>query len=279
MSVNHSDSILSVHRLDGNLLRSECTLLETDREVSSWILVDIPNMVIQDAAWEIYRFPGKHPMSARIPKLNGIEAALNSGGKLAMVLKAEAKEPYPVLILECVRGIIQVGCFFTKEMGFETDYAYIKLFEELYKKSCLVYSNPDKWDWTNRVYPKRECVIFKRVNSVTVKKEPSGECSVVSSFRDSHQQMSALTKTDSNGVVLSIEGNFTLYPDILCRSTMLRINDLVGLRLAGMQKRDLGSIVGGESGCDHLLSMLYKTAQTLDETIKSDSEFHRRSPS
>jgi hypothetical protein len=51
---------------------------------------------------------------------------------------------------------------------------------------------------------------------------------------------------------------------------MPRINNIVGVQLTGMSKGQLGALVGGSSGCTHLLSMLYNAAQILDATLKSD---------
>lgn len=278
MILNHSETINSVNRVSKQRLRSETSLLEPDREIGAWIEVDLPNLVIQNAGWEIYRYPGKEAAATELPELLGIKAFLNSGTALADALALGAGEPYPSLILDCVRGIIQVACFFTKELGFASDIAYIKYFEEQFSESCLLYHNPERWDWGDRQYPRREQILFKRITSSTIRKCADGHCDVVAFLRDSHQQLNVFFATDSKGVVQEIDGCFTLHPDVLCMETMKNIYKLVGVQLAGMSKGALGKIVGGVHGCDHLLSLLNKAAQTLDATIKNGDDFTRCSP-
>ncbi|MDR1733164.1 MAG: DUF2889 domain-containing protein [Synergistaceae bacterium] len=267
--IEQSDVVLSVHDEGENALRADCVLLEPDREISAWIRVGVPDLRIRDAGWEIYRLPGEKYAFGRIPELKGVKAYLNAGPELSAALVPLAGHPCRPLILECVRGVIQSDCFIFRELGYASEQDYDRGFAELYKNSCLSYSNADEWEPRERFFPRRKGVVFTRVISVLVEDEPDGYRLAVG-FRDTHQQLNARLRTDRSGTVLDAEGNFTLYPDVLCTKTMALIKNLAGLRLAGMSKGKLGAIVGGPSGCDHLLSMLYRAGETLGSAIERD---------
>lgn len=265
-----SDTVLTVRRISEEDLRSECTILGNDQEVTAWIIADVRDFIVKDAGWEVCRHDAHPPERIPVPEIAGIRAYLNSGGEIKRALAGKGGELLPELLFECVRGFVQTVCRMQKEHGYASTYEYFTDFQRDYCNSCRLYSNTpvDDIEWSKKVYYQPAEIIFNRSNAVSINLKVSGDYEIISHFSDSHQQLASELVTDLNGVVKAAEGFYLRLPDPRCGENVEFLPQLVGRSLVGLEKRTLGSIAGGSKGCDHLVTMLYNTASVFTRMLK-----------
>lgn len=254
-----------VHRIGEDLLKSESLLISDTIEISAWLTADWHDFTVHDAAWEIYRHPTLAPGHFRLTELIGRIGFL---GYTASFIQALGKQCDPILrelTLECIRGFIQVPCLLQKEYGYASTYEYFLDYYDAFINTCLPYSSehPEKMEWVSRPYPRRDYMLFNRVNSIIAFSDDRGGLVVVSDFNDTHQQMAARMKLDNKGVILDADAEFGKRPDKMCCETRIVVKNLIGKRLIGMKKSEIGACVGGKKGCEHMLTMIHHTALTL----------------
>lgn len=265
----NENKVLHVHRQGEDELKAECYLLSNDIEATAWLVADIHDFTIHEAAWEVFRHPEHEAGHFPLPELCGIRAYLDAGGQIRAALGDKQFPLMNELLLESVRGYVQTVCLLLKEHGYRNTYEYFMNFKHLYDQSCLLYSdgNPGHIDWSQKNYHQRETVIFNRLNTATVVLEDEHTYAVQCGFSDSHHQLGALVHLDARGIVTRAEGDYARIPDPLCRENRHNIGKLVGRRLPGMDKAEIGAVVGGSHGCDHMVNMFYHTAQTLSRVF------------
>lgn len=276
--VFYSDTVQTVRRISADDLRSECTILDNDQEVTAWIIADVRDFVVKDAGWEVCRHDSYPSGRVPVPEIVGIRAYLNAGGHFKRALAGKGGNLLQELLSECIRGFVQTVCRTQKEHGYASSHEYYTNFRREYLNSCRLYSGtpPDDIAWSKKVYYQPAEVIFNRSNAVSISVKDSGDYIIVSHFSDSHQQLAAQLTTDANGVVTAAEGFYLRIPDHRCGENVEFVPHLVGCSLVGMKKPTLGLIVGGAKGCDHLVTMLYNASSTFTRMLKHQR--HASSP-
>ena len=261
--VHNSNTILKVYRLNSEKLFSECTILNNKLEITGWIIVNVHNFIIENAAWEAYRSPDGMIGQFKIPELEGIEAYLHSGEHLKRILGGKGQEIIRELISNCIRGIVQVDCFLLDARGYKSYDEYFKYFSTQHANACYLYSNTDKWDWKGKEYNPRTNVLFTRLITTNILCDDNGKYYTTSLFSDSHHQLNLHIITNSEGIVTSAEGEYDRGPRELCFENKRHFKKLIGKNIFKMNKKDIASLVGGSEGCDHLVSLVYNTALAL----------------
>jgi hypothetical protein len=238
-------------------------------EVCAWLITDVKDFVVQDAGWEVARHPILSSKRESISEILGIKAYLRSGGSIKKALAGKGDTLLFELLCECVRGFVQTVSLMQKEHGYASTSEYASDFQKDYKNACRLYNNnQNKIAWNKRTYYQPAEIIFNRVNSVSIEKEVCGDFKLVSHFSDSHQQLASQIATDQQGIVRTAEGFYLRLPDPRCGENVEHFPKLIGCCLLNMDRKTLGAIVGGSSGCDHLVSMLYSTTSAFRHMLR-----------
>lgn len=256
----------SVRRGDDDVLESETSYLDTNRESVARLRVGVSDFVIRDAEWEEQRPVPEGRKVHPVPMLTGKDAYFNAGPALRELTAVTDDPLLAPLFAETVKGIIQAETFIWKERGYSSVEEYEKSWEESYKGSCRYYSNLDRLTqtWFEHVgETTREGNLFVRFKTQTLYSQGNDTFLLVGNFSDSFHQVSVTLTLDREMEVKKAEGNLLRAPDAVCKESAIFLEELVGLNLKGMTKKELANVLGREQGCVHVIDLTYDVAQVL----------------
>lgn len=250
----------------GDLL-AETFIIGTEIEAAGRLIVDKRTFEIKDAVWEVYRSPGsKLNGSYPVPGLKGVTAYFNAGGELRRIMGNEAGGLARELLAECVRGIIQAETFLYLERGYPSPEAYGEYWEKYYVDSCRYYSNlhriSRKWpEYVENFYCGAN--FFNRTRSCSVFEKPGG-ITAAGNLSDSFHEMGVVVDIDEGGRITGCTGNFLRAPDRVCFENASMLEQLKGIVLPGCSKKQIGKVIGGAQGCDHLVDLVNDLGKTVE---------------
>ncbi len=250
---------------------AETFLNGTEIEAAGRLTVNIKTFVIKEAVWEVYRSPGnKFNGCKAVPALKGATAYFNIGKDLRRAVGDEAGGLAGEMLAECIRGIIQAETFLYRERGFQTSDDYGRYWERHYLNSCRYYSNLDrvtrKWsEYVSNYW--RGASFFNRSKNCSVFSKPDG-LKVTGNLSDSFHEMGAVIDVDAEGRVTGCRGGFLRAPDRVCFESGSLLQDLKGIILPHCGKKQIGKVIGGGQGCDHLVDLVSDMAKAVTATIE-----------
>jgi hypothetical protein len=257
----------SVRRLNEELLASETSYVDTAREACARLRVGVADFVIREAEWEVQRpvVPGAGRLQP-IPVLKGKDAYFNSGPALRE-LAAVTGDPLLVpLFAETVKGVIQAETFLWKERGHSTPESYERHWEDAYKDACRYYSHLDRvrQAWFQFVgETQREGNLFVRFKNQTLYVCGNGEFLLTGLLSDSFHEMSIRISLNRELVVKKAGGVLLRVPDAVCKESTDFLQELVGVELKGISKKEMAGHLGKGQGCVHLIDLTFDAAQIL----------------
>ncbi len=261
-----------VRRSDDGLLKGKTSYVDTHREAVAHLLVDVNSFIIQEALWEEQRSPEPLLTRAReVTPLHGSEAYFSSGPALKKV-GTFLKDPLAIaLFSETVKGFIQAETFLLNERGFSSEEDYENKWKQFYEGSCKYFSNLDRatQGWFDHVgESKRNGNLFVRFKTQSLFELGKGQYLLTGNLSDSfHEvnvrlQLEGLTVKEADGVLLRT-------PDLVCREAAALLENLHGIYLKGIAKKDLAKILGEGQGCVHLIDLVSDCVQILDTPLLS----------
>jgi hypothetical protein len=257
----------SVRRGNDDVLESETSYLDTNRESVARLRVGVSDFIIRDAEWEEQRPVPVGRKIQPVPLLAGKDSYLNAGPALRE-LAAVTDDPLLVpLFAEAVKGIIQAETFLWKERGYSSIDEYEKGWEEFYRDSCRYYSNLDRvtQNWFHHVgETTREGSLFVRFKTQTLYFLGNDTFLLSGSFSDSFHQISLTLTLDREMKVTRAEGNLLRAPDAVCKESDVFLKDLVGLNLKSVTKKEIANVLGRDQGCVHVIDLTFDAAQVLN---------------
>lgn len=269
MQLYHVNKCIKVTRISDQELLSECTVLSTKQEAVAWIIATVTDLRIKKAVFSRYRSPKGEVINEDFPELIGVEAYLNSGPQLKKLVAMKGQGLARELLAECINGIVQSETFFFNERGFADADAFYTYWDEMYVNSCLRFSHPDPDDlFKDRVgCLDRSPQLFMRISDVAVYRELDDSRLILSTFNDSHHELSMQLTVDKDGIVKDASTGFTRVPYQICKETAGLVERLIGQRLAGMSKKTIAEQVGGPEGCQHIVETVYDSSQALRASL------------
>lgn len=266
----------SVTRDNEKFITGRTDYMDSEREMSTSMTMDVHALRIEEAQLRQYRGPGEIDRdNQNIAGLQGVVAYLDSGPQLREGLQ-QVKDPIGAsLFAETVRGVVQAESYLFKERGYTSPEAYTKYWEGMYTESCRYYGNLDRVrvSWGDYVgYHNREVELFTRFKSQHLYKSGSDSYLVMGGLSDSFHEMSVCLKMDGQNMnVISAEGSLTRVPDSVCRESVDYLQYLSGKNLAGMTKKEIAGLLGKGQGCIHLIDVASDAADTLRLFMRKDS--------
>ncbi len=261
----------SVNSLDKQRLLAETNLIGTDIEALARLVIDKSTFVIKEAGWEVSRSPGGLLNGGRdVHELKGVTAYFNAGGDLRRAAGGEAGGFARELFSECIRGIIQAETFLYVERGYGTPESYGAHWEEAYLNSCRYYSNLHRVTRRWSEYVGGYCPgagLYSRAKNCSVFKAGVG-VAAFGVFSDSFHEMSVRLNLSNDGTVTDCAGNFLRAPDRVCFENAASLGQLPGTALASLSKKQIAGMIGGPTGCDHLVDLVNDLARVLENLPK-----------
>ena len=260
----------SVNNTDGGDLLAETTLVGTKLEAAGRLVTDRSTFIIKDAGWEINRSPGGSLNGSGIlPGLKGEVAYFDSGAALRREAAGIAGGLARELLAECVRGIIQAETFLYHDRGYPTAEAYGEYWEKFYLDSCRYYSNLQRitrrWpEYVGGYYTGNK--LFARGKNCSIFRVAGGY-TAAGVFSDSFHEIALNMSLNDEGMVTACRGNFLRAPDPVCFENTASLPVLEGTFLGNTSKKLIAEGIGGPTGCDQLVDMVYALAKAFREAL------------
>ena len=256
-----------VRRSDDKLLAVKTSYLDTDREAVAHMLVDINTFIVKEALWVEQR-PLKplNERTRRVTPLIGTEAYFSSGP----VLKEAGKfinDPIAVAAFtENIIALIQAETYILEERGFASKEAYEGNWVNFYTGSCRYYSHPDRVTQSWYTYlgdSKRDDNLFVRFKTQGLFGLTENQYLLIGNLSDSFHEVNVNIKL--NGfIVEKATGVSIRTPDPVCKEATGFLDNLQGINLQGLPKKEIAGILGKGQGCVHLIDLVNNCAQILD---------------
>lgn len=229
--------------------------------------VEIDSLKIAEAWLERWGRPGDMAEKCiNIGSLKGIKAYLGNGRIIKAALQDAGDELERSLFNESVIAIVQAETFLFKERGYRDAEAYNQFWEKSYAGSCRYYSNLNqlKTSWVDFIGPSVRTVnLFNRGKSQQLLRDERGHYLINGSLIDTFHQLSSKLELDQQMKVITASGQLLRTPDQVCMPAAALIENLVGITLPGISKKELANILGAGQGCIHLIDLVYDSTQTL----------------
>lgn len=255
-----------VRHSDKKHLRAVTSYLDTYREAAAQLLIDINSFIIKEAIWEEQR--STEPISNKthqVTPLLGKEAYLSSG-RMLKEAAAFLNDPLAVaLFTETIKGIIQAETFLWEERGYSSEEEYENKWTDFYSGSCRYYSNLDRisksW-YTHVGQSKRDGNLFVRFKTQSLLGLGDDQYLLTGNLSDSFHELNlniklnGFTIEDTDGILLRA-------PDQVCKEAADLLNNLQGINLHDINKKEIAGILGKGQGCVHLFDLVNDCAQIL----------------
>ncbi|MCL6476873.1 MAG: DUF2889 domain-containing protein [Peptococcaceae bacterium] len=268
-SIHHSHWHTSVDIHGPESLYGRTIFLSTNIECAACLQVNIKTFRVEKAKWEIYRGPDG-PLSQDIGELEGVEAYIGSGEALRRAMKDFGARALS-LASETVRGIIQAETFTFRERGFTDIKSYDKFWEKMYLNSCRYYSNLNRvtcqWETHVSVH-KRTNNLFNRFKGVSVSEGSDiyyADASLTDSF---HEVGVGVTLDKDHGTVTTVDCRLLRAPDRVCFEAGAFAQNLLGLKLTSMSKKEIAGALAGNQGCVHMIDLCSDLAAVLRDLLE-----------
>lgn len=256
-----------VRRSDNGLLRAKTSYVDTYREAVAHLIVDVNSFVIQEALWEEQR--STEPIKTRtlqVTPLCGAQAYFSSSSALKEAT-AFLKDPLAVaLFSETIKGIIQAETFLLSERGFTSEQDYENTWLDFYAGSCRFFSNLDRATktWYEHVgESKREGNLFVRFKTQSLFDLGANQFLLTGNLSDSFHEINVSLKL--NGLIVEeTDGILLRTPDLVCREATTFLENLHGMNIRGIAKKELAGILGKGQGCVHLIDLVGDCAYILE---------------
>lgn len=262
-----SNSCSTVRIINGDELLAESILINTDFEAVGQLVTDLKSFRIKKARWDVYRSPDSSMNGGKeLPELIGVEAYFSAGGFLRRATGDEAGGLPRELLAECVKGIIQAETFIFIDRGYQSAKAYDDYWDEIYLNACRYYSNLERVvrRWSDHVgYYHRERNLFNRFLNCRVYRRDNGYLAASGSFSDSFHELGVHFDLNDEGTVVESAGNFLRAPDQVCFESREHVLKLIGKKIACMEKKEIGELVGGPHGCNHLVDIVHGISKAV----------------
>lgn len=201
-----------------------------------------------------------------IEKLKGVKAYLGNGRPLKEALQEAGDQLERSLFNESVIGIIQAETFLFEERGYPDAATYNQFWEEYYLGSCRYYSNLDqvKSSWIDFVGTSlRQKNLFNRGKCQQMMRDQNGDYLIWGSLIDTFHQMGTFIKADQGMKITAAHGQLIRMPDAVCSSAAGLMDNLPGVDLSGISKKELAGILGAGQGCIHIIDLVWDSVQTI----------------
>ncbi len=261
-----------VRRWEARLL-VEVYYLDEDREYCARMEAHPISFEVLSASFEIYRHPEEaFGRSIALPQLAGLEAYLGCGPQLRRAVEFLKHEFVGELFAEGVRGIVQAETFLWRERGFSSPSEYGQHFAKLFDGSCRYYSFLERVtrNWDEYAGSYRQGLLFSRAKE-QILYSTENKLYLLGSLNDSFHGALLELELAEGGMVTRAQGFLPRIPDEVCREAAAFAKALEGRQIAGMEKREIASLMGEGKGCVHLIDLAADGVQTLELAEKKQA--------
>lgn len=167
------------------------------------------------------------------------------------------------LFLEAIRGAYQAEAYLIEERGMGTLEEYEAYWEKLKPGYCRPYIPDDMpplsaWPiYSGNIQHYRAYDLYNKYINYLILDEGEGNTYAMGTFNDSAHEMNIELVYDADGVISDFDMTTVRVPFPPCAElNHLNPEDMLGLNLNTVAKRDIGKILGGSAGCFHMVDIM-----------------------
>lgn len=252
---------------DTKLVKAKTTYIDTYRGAVANLVVDVNSFIIKEAFWEEMRSSENINLSTkRVTPLIGSEAYHSSGSALKEAA-VFLQDPLAVsLFSETIKGMIQAQNFLLEERGYASLEEYTDQRIKELVGTCRYFSNLDRVNkrWYDDVVDsKRVDTVFARFKTQSLFGLGDDQYLLLGNLSDPLHEVNARIKLDQF-TVLEADGVLLRAPDMVCKEAAGLLNNLRGVNIQGLTKKEVASILGKGQGCVHLIDLANDCVQILE---------------
>ncbi len=173
---------------------------------------------------------------------------------------------------ETVRGAYQAEAYLIEERGMGTLREYESYWCDLKEGYCRPYKPGDmpalhEWPvYTGNTQHYRKRDLYNKYLHYAIMDKEEGVYRAAGSYSDSFHEMDIELTYDEEGIIRSFDMTAVRVPFAPCRELdHLNPEEVIGLNLRTMKKRDIGKVLGGAPGCFHMVDIMAAIASAVQD--------------
>jgi len=244
---------------------AEANYTDTTNDQTLMLEIERRTLLIKRAVLEVHRGQPGAPASATLSSLEGVTAHFGCGQQLRQAL---ADNPDLLdMAAQAVSAVIQAEAFFYQERGFASEVIYDDYWDEVYKNTCVYYSNLDRVEQRFNEYIKeqrRGLNLFHRYLLTAVEETAGASLNIRGHLMDSYHEMALTLKLNPAYQVSEASATMLRCPAPVCREALTMVDTIKGTPLTTANRKRYNSTLGGASGCTHIGHLVLEAAHALE---------------
>ena len=251
--------------LNDKELISHAAFLTTRCEYRAVVCATKDKFEITQASYSIHRCPDMSKRrEADIPELIGASVMRDRVKAIRNLKDFDDGGKVKELLTECIRGMIQSETYLTSELGYKTREEYEIFWRSDKAGYCRSYGDEmppiDEWSIYIGAYEHiRVKNFYTKYKSYVILQENEDEAVISGTYNDSfHEMHSELTYNLASRNITAFDMAVIRAPHQACYElSHTAAESFIGKPIDSFSKRETGKIIGGSSGCFHLVDIVY----------------------
>lgn len=260
---------------DGKFL-AECSYLGSRYECSVVLYFDAREMKTEKAFYSVHRTPQNDNLTeGEIPELVGEPCTFAASKIIKTLPNYDGNGFIKELLLEDLRGINQAEIYMLEEINIADPIEYEKKWLNEKVNYCRPYTGrmPGVYEWPNYVNSLnhyRTQNLYNKYKQYTLISTGGDIATISGTYQDSfHEMYAQMSYSLTDRTITDFDMTMRRWPFAACFEMDHMASGLfVGRKIDDLTKKETGTLIGGSTGCFHLVDIvadMAKAARDLKE--------------
>lgn len=258
-----------INKIGGGRFTAKTTYLGTRYECDAVIFADARQMKMEKVMYAIHRTPGNEGLTeGEIPELVGAPCTFDGSKAIKPLRDYDGNGFIKELLLENLRGINQAEMYMLEEMGIPDPISYEEYWRDKKENYCRPYTGrmPDIYEWpmhSDYLKHYRNRNLYNKYKQYTILSDGGDEAVVSGTYQDSfHEMYAQLTYSQSGRRITDFDMTLRRWPFAACfEMDHMCAGLFIGRDIDELSKRETGLLIGGSTGCFHLVDIVADMAK------------------
>lgn len=253
---------------DGKFI-GECSYLGSRYECSIVLYFDAREMKIEKAFYSVHRTPQNDNLTeGEIPELVGEPCTFAASKIIKTLPDYDGNGFIKELLLEDLRGINQAEIYMLEEINIANPIEYEKKWLNEKVNYCRPYTGrmPGVYEWPNYVNSLnhyRTKNLYNKYKQYTLISTGGDEVTISGTYQDSfHEMYAQISYSLTDRTISDFDMTMRRWPFAACFEMDHMASGLfVGKKIDDLTKKETGGLIGGSTGCFHLVDIVADMAK------------------
>lgn len=258
-----------VDKLPDGKFMAECSYLGTRYECSVVLYFDAREMKTEKAFYSVHRTPQNDNLTeGEIPELVGGPCTFAASKIIKTLPDYDGNGFIKELLLEDLRGINQAEIYMLEEINIADPIEYEKKWLNEKVNYCRPYTGrmPGVYEWPNYVNSLnhyRTKNLYNKYKQYTLISTGGDEATISGTYQDSfHEMYAEMTYSLTDRMIIDFDMTMRRWPFAACFEMDHMASGLfIGKKIDDLTKKETGSLIGGSTGCFHLVDIVSDMAK------------------